>query len=101
MARVSEQEATAAVDAAARKFYEDQAAVLLDVLVDDLPQSARFDARPPLEQNHYREVVLPIVWAALEALPDPRRSAWLEGYRAGQSDWITTEARPCPYPEEA
>jgi hypothetical protein len=99
MARVSEQEATAAVTAAARKLFEDQAAVLLDVPVEELPPTARFDARPPLEQNHYRETVLPIVWAALEALPDPRRGAWFEGYHAGTLLGVGHDDA-CPYSEE-
>lgn len=94
--KVSESEATAAVEAAARKVYEENAkgynATMERV---GLPGQPSWDDANPLTKNQYREAVLPIVWAALEALPDRSRGLWLEGYYAHDCG-IREEA--CPYP---
>lgn len=60
---VTEHQATVAVDAAARRNYDLQA--------DGLDGAPPFDDLHRTVQLELRELVLPIVWAALEALPDP------------------------------
>lgn len=92
----TEHEGTVAVDAAARKMHELQRESMLKTgLVPDLPT---WDDLNQLSKNSYREGVLPAVWAALEALPDRRREAWAEGWRAaarvveleGEKTWAHT-----------
>jgi hypothetical protein len=59
----TEHEGTVAVDAAARAVYDAQRR--------SMPSgAASFDDLDVLQRNHFRESVLPFVWAALEALPD-------------------------------
>ena len=73
----TEDAATKAVDAAARKLRE--------LHKKTMPPSAPdFDDMPPTVQLEYREMVLPLVWAALASLPDPRYAAWAEGLAHGQ-----------------
>jgi hypothetical protein len=60
----TEQEATVAVDAAARKAYEQ---FCLSQPNDQFPG---FDDLDSMHRNRLREQVLHPVWAALEALPD-------------------------------
>lgn len=80
----TEAAATAAVDAAAAAAHK----LGRDALLETLPPStaARLpkweDELPPVKMQ-WRQRVLPIVWAALEALPDPRHTAWLEGLYCG------------------
>lgn len=69
--------ATAAVDKAARKFFEDRYPE---------PRMRQYDDLMPSQKLALRQSVLPIVWAALTDLPDPRYAAWTEGYVAGSSD---------------
>lgn len=76
--------ATRAVDAAARYAYEQWS-----MKRDDLPPGAvmpPYDDLDALMRLDIRQQVLPIVWAALTDLPDPRYAAWVEGYSAGSSD---------------
>lgn len=84
--------ATKAVDAAARdafeRFKEADGGITLDW--DDL------DAVTKLR---FRESVLPIVWAALTSLPDPRYAAWEEGKIAGADDAMYEERGVGPYPD--
>lgn len=72
----TEHEATVAVDAAARALWASVNAQM------QLPLPP-FDQLSPLEQNHFREDALPLVWAALGALPDRRREGWETGLQAG------------------
>lgn len=63
----TEQEATAAVDAAARAVHDSYRAASEQ---RGVPAPMEYDDLPPLAKNQYREQVLPVVWAALSALPD-------------------------------
>lgn len=103
MSRVSEYEATIAVEAAARKVWETNSEGYNATMERaGLPPALAWDDpnMNPLTKNEYRNAVLPIVWATLEALPDHRRDIWLAGYDAG-----STSSGPlrhqCPFPEEA
>ena len=91
-----ESDATMAVEAAARKVYEANAegydATMARV---GLPGQPSWEDANPLTKNQYREAVLPIVWATLEAIPDRSRGLWLEGYYAHECG-IHEDA--CPYP---
>lgn len=91
----TEDAATKAVDAAARAAYEAGVKARREVF----PPSATFPEFDELSANEKVTVkngVLPWVWAALEALPDPRHGAWVEGLycslRHGYED-------DNPYPE--
>lgn len=64
----SEHEGTVAVDAAARKAWAGQ----------PYSEKTSFDELDVLQQNRFREAVLPLVWAALEALPDRSKAALIE-----------------------
>lgn len=69
----TEDAATKAVDAAARDAYERYRRTLA-------PREApEFDELEANVRLHFREVVLPTVWAALTALPDPRYAAFEQG----------------------
>ena len=68
--------ATKAVDAAAKDLFERSNPKALTPW-------AELDAGIKLE---IRQAVLPIVWAALTDLPDPRYAAFEEGRAAGSSD---------------
>jgi hypothetical protein len=78
----TEEAATAAVDAVARKVYEQQ--------FPPGSQFPTFDELPANDKVTVRNSVLPLVWTALEALPDPRYAAWEQGLQAGIS---TTSAQ--------
>lgn len=68
--------ATKAVDAAAKDLFQRSNPKALTSWED-------LDAGVKLE---IRSAVLPVVWAALTDLPDPRYAAWTEGHIAGSSD---------------
>lgn len=96
----TEDAATRAVDAAARKIYEISVANQREI-TDPEVQFAEFDDLDPALKLAYREAALPAVWAALEDLPDPRRTAWELGYSSGfrsGADLDRTEPDN-PYPE--
>lgn len=88
--------ATVAVDAAARNFYE------TNVTVPEGGSKPSFDDLPATAKLQFRQAVLPIVWAALSALPDPRRVAWFEGYHFWYNNDLPPEHRDYgegnPYP---
>lgn len=64
---VSEQVATAAVHAAAEKFWELERARLAEAGAPaGLPE---FNELPKVKQMEVKTLVLPIVWAALETVP--------------------------------
>jgi hypothetical protein len=77
----TEDAATKAVDAAARKVWELNRGALTRSL-----SSLDFDDLPVERQLEIRNSVLTVVWAALEALPDPRYVAWAQGFAGGYSD---------------
>lgn len=58
----TEHEGTVAVDAAARVVYH--------AAVSPRSDAPAFDTLDPMVQNRFRESVTPLVWAALQALPD-------------------------------
>lgn len=68
MSALSEAEATIAVDAAARKAWDLQRVELRDQGY----ATPEWDALAPTQQLRVREQVLPLVWAALEAVAKPR-----------------------------
>lgn len=74
----TEDMATKALEAAARKLYNDQAS--------EDPGSPSYDELSPVSKNEIKVALLPAVWAALEALPDPRFTAWEQGYQAVDSN---------------
>lgn len=82
----TEAAATAAVDAVAKKMYEQQA----ESAGYDLPS---WEDADPMVQLRAREAVLPLVWQVIAALPDPRYVAWEEGNAAGDVD------NPYPVPQ--
>lgn len=77
-----ESDATVAVDAAARKLYDDMVAEH-HKLSNEGPFFPHWDLLEPTTKLGYRQQVLTVVWAALSALPDPRHTAWLEGLYCG------------------
>ena len=80
----TEDAATKAVDAAARVQWENiRQAYAMDPHPQFLPE---FDLLPAAKRLEVRQTVLPTIWEALKALPDPRYAAWAEGYAAGSSD---------------
>lgn len=90
----TEDAATKAVDAAARAYYDEQIKARREVF----PPSAvfpTFDELEPEVRLGLREGVLPLVWAAVAALPDPRYATWTEGVIAGGNGLDTTDN---PYP---
>lgn len=74
----TEAAATAAVKAAAIKAYENAMKAGGDIVgapdYDDLPEPTR---------RQVEEDLLPLVWAALQAIPDPRYAAWEQGLYCG------------------
>lgn len=90
----TEAAATAAVEAAARKVYEISVANHREVAPPDT-QFAEYDDLDPMLKLAYREAALPTVWAALQALPDPRHAAWEQGYIAADNG-RSEDASPYP-----
>lgn len=93
----TEHAATVAVDAAARAAYEADVEQRRKVF----PPGVRFrtwEQYPADKKLEIRQAVLPIVWAALAALPDPRHGAWAEGREAGYDDAMYEERGVGPYP---
>lgn len=72
----TEAAATAAVDAAARAAAREFWATQTEG-AEDAPN---FDDLTPIQKLALREAVLVPVWAALQALPDPRSAAWEVGH---------------------
>lgn len=94
MTWVNEAAMTAALDAAARKAWE----LSCEERAKSYPPGTRFpdyDELLPMAKHRFAEQVMPIVWAALSALPDPRYAVWEEGYVAGVA---SPEADTNPYP---
>lgn len=88
----TEEMMTVAVEAAARSAYDEavrtateRGAVRLD-----------WEKLPPLHKHRFREGVQPYVIAALRALPDPRRSVWIDGLYVGLRNGYEDDN---PYPE--
>ena len=77
----TEHEGTVAVDAAARKFWELQERAIHEQ-TNGAVTGPSWEQLNHLKRNEVRQHVLPLVWAALEALPDRRADAWDEGWRA-------------------
>lgn len=84
----TEQEGTVAVDAAARTAWDLQRKA---AEAAGVPTAGPWENLGPLDQNYYREAVLPLVWAALEALPD-RRESVLEQVRIEWENGNITES---------
>jgi hypothetical protein len=101
----TEHEGTVAVDAAARKLWELQEQAVYESTGGKV-RGPSYDQLKQLKKNEVRQSVLPIVWAALEALPDRRADGWDEGYRSGfsnamrrMSDEPDAPETPNPYRE--
>lgn len=91
----TEEHATLAVEAAAKALFEQGRRRAADLLP---PQVAArlsvWDDISALEKNEWRQQVLEVVWPSLQALPDPRYTAWLEGYVAADNG---VDVEECPY----
>lgn len=89
----TEEAATRAVDAAARdawtRFADSK---------DWGGEAPGFDDLDATVQLQFRNVVLPAVWAALTALPDPRYAAFEEGRAAGERESMLRGEADNPYP---
>lgn len=94
----TEAAATAAVEAVARKAYEDQRRATVEETRIAIELFPDWDHIGPVVQLQWRERVLPLVWATIAALPDPRFATWTEGYAAGRSDGIYEEVGFGPNP---
>lgn len=84
----TEAAATVAVEAAARKAYED---TLNDYQSRHGGKVTPWEQATPALKLSWRDHVLPVVWAALQALPDPRYAAWEEGREGGYDDAMYEE----------
>jgi hypothetical protein len=73
---------TPAVEAAARAAYEAQLAETAEQTQIPIERYAGWDAIGPVAQLGWRQIVLPIVTAAIDAVPDPRYAVWVEGHLA-------------------
>lgn len=89
----TEAAATAAVDAAARKAWDDVRGALTPSL-----SRTEFDDLPVERRLEIRNGVLGMVWAALEALPDPRHAAWQQGHDTAYDIHPGNPAATNPYP---
>lgn len=78
----TEHEATIALDAATRVHWRRQQA-LSAAAGHQYPD---FDDLERGDQNAVLSELLPMVWAALEAIPDRRHHAWAVGHAAGVAD---------------
>lgn len=100
MAReISEHDATLAVDAAAQAAYERLGNDMLQRNGEKVTPWAETNA---LLKHRWRSEVLPMVWAALGALPDQRHAAFEEGWAHA---WTPLSPRDLndsqnPYPAE-
>lgn len=86
----TEAAATAAVEAAAKKAYDME----VEVRRHAFPPGVIFrewEQIEPAQKIRLRVAVLPLVWAALGAVPDPRHVAWAEGREAGHADAMYEE----------
>lgn len=80
---VSEHDATVAVEAAARKAYDTGREEAVRRLAPEyVARLSDWDDISPFEKTQWRTLVLPTVWAALDALPDNRWAIWNEGRHA-------------------
>ena len=91
----TEAAATAAVEAAAKKVYEDGR--LASERTHGPGLIRPWDELPAIGKQQIKQQVLPIVWAALQSLPDPRYYAWQEGYSKGASA-VHNDETENPYP---
>lgn len=82
----TEDAATKAVDAVARKAFDEARQATAEATRIPIEKYADWDNAGPVVQLQWRERVLPLVWATIEALPDPRHGAWVEGYTDGYGD---------------
>lgn len=90
-----ESDATVAVEAAAKAAWEASTPASL------IGIPLKWDELSPLDKSAIRNTVLPLVWAALSALPDPRHGAWEEGFASAAYDFEAGEIErdvPNPYP---
>lgn len=94
----TEAAATAAVDAVARKAFDDARQATAEATRIPIEKYADWEHCGPVVQLQWRERVLPLVWATIAALPDPRHAAWAEGNAAGRSDGIYEEVGFGPNP---
>jgi hypothetical protein len=78
----TEHEATVAVEAAARAAFRVQLAETAEQTQISIERYSDWDDIGPVAQLGWRQQVLPLVWAALEAIPDRRHEAWLLGHLA-------------------
>lgn len=87
-----EADATMAVEAAAKAYYDS---------VSKAPDAPAWDDLDVMVKLDVRNAVLSVVWAALKALPDPRHGAFLEGYDKAWRNWTGDHAAIVPNPYES
>lgn len=96
--------ATKAVDTAARAAFEFQRVESAKSTGIPAERYSDWDGIGRVVQLQWRQQVLPIVWAALTDLPDPRYAAFEEGRAAGSSDTAFESegygTPPSSYPHE-
>ena len=81
---------TAAVEAAAKSHYENM------LKAHPGAEWLVWEDVHPVEKRNFKESILPLIWAALQALPDPRAAAWDEGFN---NDYEGDGWPPNPYRE--
>lgn len=100
----TEAAATKAVEAVARKAFEDSRAEVARQTGIDSDLYPSWDDAGPVIQHQWRDRVLPLVWATIEALPDPRHAAWAEGAASTDYDFESGNVEKIcdnPYPGPA
>lgn len=90
----TEAAATAAVEAVARKAFEDARTETAEATKIPIERYADWEHAGAVVQLQWRQRVLPLVWATIEALPDPRYLVFEEGYEAGRTH--STKGNPYP-----
>lgn len=87
--------ATKAVEAAAQQLHARIQEIRAKAFPNGVAMESWADASP-VDKNNRRQDVLPLVWAALEALPDPRHGAWNEGHYSGYAEAVSDEGGDTP-----
>lgn len=95
---LTEHQMTVAVDAAARSAYDADVARRREVFPPGVHFHSWEEQPDPMVKYQFRDGVLPIVMAALNALPDPRHDAWDLGYIAADNG---CDESTNPFPKES
>lgn len=98
--RYAEETLTKACRAGAVAIYEQNVVRSRYPVTGDLMEVPPFDELPREVQNALVDAAIPIVWAALNAVPDGRWTVWQQGYDAGFRNGADLDLveRENPYP---